>query len=200
VVGCRADLHAPLGWVRAEFELLLNEVLVDALAYALARRRDVWDTRFLTGRSPDLQSGYKLYSRAATRLAIQALENEATRHPDLGLLRTGMEVVPFVTLALAGAVFAEVGRKTYFDQPVTSYGKADFAQFYGHKLAWALHRCELPPRAAALLLDGALAHSPLYRDPNGRETLLRMRALVLEWLQAGDADDVPLVPLARTFL
>lgn len=200
VIGSRASLHAPLGWVRAEFELLLNEVLVDAVSFALAHRDDAWDSRFLVSRAPDLQSGYKLYSRAAVRLAIQALENESTRYPDLGLMRTGMEVVPFVALALAGAIFAEVGRKTYFDQPITSYGNADFARFYGSKLAWALCRCDVPPRVATLLIDSALARSALYHDPEGREKLLRMRTQVLEWLNATGADQAMPEPLARTFL
>ena len=187
--------------MRGEYELLLNEVLVEAVAFHLARQGTVWDTRYLVQRAPDLQSGYKLYSRTAAEGAVAALEREAASHPDLHLLRTGMEIVPFVDVALAGGVFAEVERKSYFDQPVTSYGNADLPRFYGLKLAWALRRCGVPTAAAALLLDGALARRPLYHDPQGRESLLRMRGLVLETL-GGEVppDDAPPQPRARTFL
>ena len=201
VIGRRANLHAPLGWVRGEYELLLNEVLVEAVAFRLARDGTVWDTRYLAQRAPDLQSGYKLYSRAAAETVVTALEGESAAHPELNLLRTGMEIVPFINVALAGGVFAEVERKSYYDQPVTSYGNADFPRFYGLKLAWALRRCAVPPAAAALLLDGALVRRPLYNDPQGRESLLRMRSLVLETLGDGTLlADTPPGPRMRTFL
>lgn len=201
VIGRRADLHAPLGWVRGEYELLLNEVLVEAVAFALAREGRVWDTRFLVNRAPDLQSGYKLFSRAAAAQAVAALEQADAAHPDLHLARTGMEVVPFVALALSGTAFAEVERKTFYDQPVTSYGRVDFTRFYGGKLAWALRTCGVPLSAAALLLDGAAAHRPLFTDPDGRAGLLALRRLVLEQLTAGTTpEEIHAEPRTRRFI
>lgn len=201
VIGRRASVHAPLGWLRGEYEWLLNEVVVEAVAFALAPREQVWDTRFLVGRVPDLQSGYKLYGRDAALRAVDALTTEADAHPELELQRTGMEIVPFVTLALAGGVFAEVERKTYHDQPVTSYGRVDRARFYGAKLAWALRACGVPPAPAALLLDGALAHRPLMTDPAARTEALALRELVLRTLADGEwPKGVPLAPSARRFL
>lgn len=182
VIGRRASVHAPLGWLRGEYEWLLNDVIVDAVAFALAKRDRAWDSRFLAARVPDLQSGYKLYSAAAARAAVMALRGESAAAPELDLLRVGMEVVPFVTLALEGAIFAEVERKTYYDQPVTSYGSVDRTVFYGRKLAWALRRCAVPPAAAATLLDSALSRRPLLTDPNGRVEALRLRELVLQTL------------------
>jgi hypothetical protein len=191
VIGRRSGVHAPLGWLRGEYELLLNDAIVDALALALGREGRAWDSRYLADRVPDLQSGYKLYSRAAAEHAAAVLESEPP-----GLLRTGMEIVPFVSLALAGAVFAEAERKAYFDQPVTSYGRLDLAQFYASKLAWAFGRCGVPPETALVILDGALARRPLYTDPDGRSSVLRMRSLVLEGLEM---DPVP-APLMRSYL
>lgn len=197
VVGRRASVHAPLGWVRGEYEVLLNEVLIDAIAFARARSGGVWDTRYLIDRVPDLQSGYKLYSRAAAERAVQALEQESAAAPELRLLRTGMEIVPFVTLALEGGIFVEVERKTYFDQPVTSYGSVDLAQFYGSKLAWALRRCEVPRPAAEVLIDGALVRRPLFCDPDGRAGLLAWRTRVLDMVSAAAS---PSHPRSRRFL
>ena len=196
VVGCRSSVHAPLGWLRGEFELLVNEVLIEGLAYALTRYARAWDTRYLTERAPDLQSGYKLYSRAAAEIAAEGLHRQAEAFPDLRLLRVGMEIVPFVEIALAGGLVGEVERKTFYDQPVTSYGSVDVARFYGSKLAWALRRCGVPSGPALTLLDGALARRPLFTDPNGRNAALRMRNLVMELL-AGSA---PPPPRVRQFL
>lgn len=199
VIGRRANVHAPLGWLRGEFELLVNEVLVEGVAYALTRQARVWDTRYLVSRAPDLQSGYKLYNRAAAEVALHALQEEALGYPDLQLLRTGMEIVPFVSIALAGGVFAEVERKTFYDQPVTSYGNVDLARFYGSKLGWSLRRCGVPTGPAVTLFDGALARRPLFTDPRGREEALRTRALLLELLDATQFE-VPSEPRMRQFL
>jgi len=199
VIGRRANVHAPLGWLRGEFELLVNEVLVEGVAYALTRYARVWDTRYLVSRAPDLQSGYKLYSRAAAEVALRALQAEAIAYPNLQLLRTGMEIVPFVSIALDGGVFAEVERKTFYDQPVTSYGNVDLARFYGSKLGWALRRCGVPTGPALTLFDGALARRPLFTDPRGREEALRTRALLLELLDATQFE-VPSEPRMRQFL
>lgn len=199
VIGRRASVHAPLGWLRGEFELLVNEVLVEGVAYALTRYARVWDTRYLVSRAPDLQSGYKLYNRAAAETALRALQGETLAHPDLQILRTGMEIVPFVSIALAGGVFAEVERKTFYDQPITSYGNVDLAQFFGSKLAWALRRCGVPTGPAVTLFDGALSRRPLFTDPRGREEALRTRALLQELL-GGERLEVPAEPRMRRFL
>ena len=184
VVGSRSDVHAALGWRRGEFEMLLNEVLVEALAMALAREGRAWDTRFLAGRYPDLQSGYKLYDRAAASLSVAALTEEPARDPSLDLRRVGMELIPFVTAALNKGVMAETLRKSFYDQPVTSYGTVDMAEFYGKKLLWALRRCVLGAEAAMTLLDGAMVRRPLFTDPDARDIALRLRRLVLEGLNA----------------
>lgn len=200
VVGSRANVHAPLGWLRGEYELLVNEVLVEALAWSLARTGGVWDTRYLSRRAPDLQSGYKLYARAAAESAVAALREEAAAYPEHHLPRTGMELVPFLTLALSGALCVEVERKTFFDQPVTSYGYVDRSQFYGAKLTWALRRCGLPAAVAALLLDAALLRRPLFTDPDGRTELLRFRAQVIGALATTDGQEIPREPVGRRYL
>jgi hypothetical protein len=199
VIGSRSNLHAPLGWLRGEFELLINEVLVEGVAYALTRQARVWDTRYLIRRAPDLQSGYKLYSRSAAELALEAIKVEALAHPELKVLRTGMEIVPFVSIALAGGIAAEVERKTLYDQPVTSYGNVDLAEFFGSKLAWALRRCAVPVGPALTLFDGALSRRPLFTDPRGREEALRTRALLIELLGEGTFE-LPAEPRQRRLL
>lgn len=197
VVGGRSTVHAPLGWVRGEYEHLVNEVVVEAVSFALAQRGQVWDTRFLPTRIPDLQSGYKLYDRRSAVLTVESLPREASAYHDLDLGRTGMEIVPFVCLALTHGLCVEVERKTFYDQPVSSYGSVDRPAFYGAKLAWALQTCRVPTDATALLLDAALIRRPLYTDPTGRPELLRFRERVLALL---GASDLCTSPLSRLYL
>lgn len=193
VIGRRSAVHPSLGWMRAEFELLCNQVIVESAAYALARSGRVWDTRFLVDRVPDLQSGYKFFNRAAAEIALHAFIHEAALHPDLDLPRIGMEVAPFLRAVLAGCRVGEVERKSWYDQPVTAYGSIDFASYYGGKLVWALRACEIPPDVVPILIDSALAVRPLFADPEGRTRALAMRRYVHERLGLPD----PGPPLLR---
>ncbi len=70
IVGRRNHPHRALGWIRAEFETLLNRVLIDAVRFTLAQRQQVLNTRYfsLSGEYPDLHSGYKVYSRRVCEL------------------------------------------------------------------------------------------------------------------------------------
>ena len=65
VIGARPSLEKPMGWVREQWELLTNKVLLDLVNFSLAQKGAVVDERFWGSQSPDLQSGYRLYSREA---------------------------------------------------------------------------------------------------------------------------------------
>lgn len=180
VVGSRWSVEAPLGWRRAGYEALVNEIIIDALQIALARAGRTWDSRFLTSRIPDLQSGYKLYNRAACLLLTRALTEEREQHPDLDLGRVGMEVVPFCRIVLLGGGAAEVLRKTWRSQPRTSYGHLDLSLFFGSKLAWVLRACQVPPGALEALVDGPLIRSPLSADPVAAASLAEFRRFLFQ--------------------
>src|SRR5262245_52347998 len=70
--GRRNQPHRALGWIRGEFEALLNRLLVDAVRFALAQRQQVLNTRYfsLAEEYPDLHSGYKVYSRKVCELMV----------------------------------------------------------------------------------------------------------------------------------
>ncbi len=197
-IGRRSRVDAPLGWVRAECEWLLNEITIEAVSHALARTDRVWDTRFLVERVPDIQSGYKLYNRDAAARARHALTNAAAAHPDLPMLRIGMELAPFVRVVLDGGVIVEAERRAFFDQPVSSYTRERFAYFYGDKLAWVLRECGTSPENALLLFDGALGRRPLYTDGGGRALLLELRTRVLAQLHSAHLAAV--TPVTRAFV
>lgn len=190
VVGARGNVAAPLGWRRAVYEDLVNEVVIDLLQQRLALQGQAWDSRFLPGRVPDLQSGYKLYSRAAAQAALAAFEAEEAAHPDLDLGRVGMELVPFVSIVLAGGLIGQVERKTWRVQPRTSFGQVDLARFFGCKTAWVVRRCAVDAAVLLPLLDGPLMRSPLLTDPAMHASAMQFRRLV--WQLAAGREPGPL--------
>jgi hypothetical protein len=198
IVGRRATLHPPLGWLRGEMETVANAVLVEALQFSLARRGRVLPRHYWAADVPDLQSGYKLFSRAACETAVRALTEAEQAHPDLQPFRRGMELLPFAAVLDAGGIAGEASRYTYYDQPVTSYGRVDRPRFFGDPLALSLQLLAIPPDAARSLFDNALARSALMTDPSGRQELLALRRHTLETLATLGGEEVGDVPEPRT--
>jgi hypothetical protein len=168
----------------------------------LARHGRVLPRQYWAADVPDLQSGYKLYSRAACAEAVRALRKADQERPELQPLRRGMEILPFAAVCAAGGIAGEAPRATYYDQPVTSYGRVDRVRFFGDPLAWSLRELEVAPDAARGILDNALARSTLMTDPDGRRELLALRRHTLETLAAlrgVEAEDLP-EPHTRQFL
>jgi hypothetical protein len=181
-VGRRNHRHRALGWIRGEFETLLNRVLVDAVRFALAQRQQVLNTRYfsLTGDCPDLHSGYKVYSR---KVCERMVEQPWERPPWVGpeIYRYGVEAVPFVEGVMAGAVVGEITRLT---QEPEFTGHAGFTQpeTNGAVLLWTFLRLDIQVSHAAALLDNHIPRLTLWTDPEGRESLLQLRRVVLEKL------------------
>lgn len=202
VIGRRTAVHPPLGWLRGEYERVVNALLVEALQYSLARCGRVLPRQYWAAEVPDLQSGYKLYSRAACEEAVRALRHAEQQQPELQLLRRGMEILPFTAVCAASGIAGEAPRLTFFDQPVTSYGRVDRVRFFGDPLAWSFGELDVPPQAARGLFDNALARSELMTDPEGRRELLALRRHTLETLaklRGEEPQDVP-DPCGRQFI
>jgi hypothetical protein len=198
VVGRRTAVHPPLGWLRGEYELAVNAILVEALQFSLARRGRVLPRQYWAAEAPDLQSGYKLYSRAACAEALRALRTAEEERPELQPFRRGMELLPFAAVCAAGGVTGEIPRLTYFDQPVTSYGRVDRVRFFGDPLAYALDELEVSADAARRIFDNSLARSALMTDPTGRQELLALRLHTLQTLAALSGEDLGEIPEPRT--
>jgi hypothetical protein len=182
IVGSRNHPHRALGWIRGEFETLLNRVLVDSARFALAQRQHVLNTRYfsLSGEYPDLHSGYKVYSRRVCELMVERLWE---RPPWVGpeIYRYGVEAVPFIEGVMAGAIVGEITRLT--QEPHFS-GHDAFARpkTNGSILLWTFLRLGIEPHQAAALLDNHLPRLTLWTDPQGRAFLLDLRRYVLEGL------------------
>ncbi len=184
VSGGRPDRARPLGFERAEYELITDRVLWQALQYHAAQQgRHLTSAYFAAhGEVPDIQSGYKVYSAAAARVVATALDPE---HDGAGIGRWGVETAPAVEILAAGGVLGVAARRTYQEQPVSGFRGVDAQRLYAQPLAWALRRLEVPAAVAAAMLDGALLRSPLVFDFRRRDEVLAVREAVLEALGGG---------------
>ena len=198
VIGARRSRHRPMGWVRGELEALLDRVMLDALAYALARQGRALDLSHCQSRNsvPDLSSGYKVYGREIAKALF--LEHE----PQMACLSApdywhyGPEMVSIVEGILAGAVIGEMQRLTWDGQPTTSFGEFDHLSFHGELLAWVCSRLELPLQVAAQFYDNCVPGTSLRTTAQGRDLLVSLRHYALARVQAYRKQSGPL-PAAR---
>jgi hypothetical protein len=173
IIGRRHNLHAPLGFQRAEFEIWSNRCLLEACQFRLGLDRRVFDRKLCSAYAdhPDFQSGYKLYSRAVVENFLPLVLDPP--ETDREIIWHGSEVVPVVATVLMGATIAEVTRMTAGEQPISGYGGIDRAAFYGGKLNWAFRRLEIDPEPAQKILQNHLARSKLFWSAEGRDELIR---------------------------
>lgn len=188
VNGGRRDLHRPLGFVRGQYEVLVNDIVWHALQFALARQGRVLNEQYLplSYPVPDFQSGFKLYSRAAAEKLVTASENV-----EPGMLRWGCEVLAVVETLLAGGVMGEINRITLDAQPLSTYGGEESRlRIYGTLLRWALQRLGLGAQEAQQLIDNALARLLLRRQAEWREELLTLRRQVVSEISKDTPSDL----------
>ncbi|MBI3325568.1 MAG: hypothetical protein HYZ81_02535 [Nitrospinae bacterium] len=180
IIGRRNHPNRTLGFVRGEYETLLNRVLVEAVCYTLAQQKTVLKTQYFpfSGDAPDLHSGYKLYSRSICELMVQ---RPWELSPWVGgeIYRYGVEAVPFVEGALAGAIVGEITRLT---REARFTGHSGFAkpETNAGVMLWTFLRLGIGPQQGAAILDNHLSRLTLWTDPRGREDLLQLRRFVLE--------------------
>ncbi|MBM3498109.1 MAG: hypothetical protein FJX74_05505 [Armatimonadetes bacterium] len=188
-VGSRPRPQMALGWVRGEYELLLNRVLVEACNVHLATQGTHIDLRYSLPetRYPDFQSGYKLYTRASARLNVEALRAAHDREPTAEVSQWGAEFVTVTELLLAGHLPVEVSRVSYDEQPQTTFDERDRVRAFGRQFAWLFRRLGTPSPLAQAILDNALAQSPVRFASGLWSESLRLR----EYVQTDAFPDSP---------
>jgi hypothetical protein len=182
IVGRRNHPHRVLGWIRGEFEMLLNRVLVDAVRFALAQRQQVLKTQYfsLVGEYPDLHSGYKVYSRKICELMAQ----HAWEYPPwvgTEIFRYGVEAVPFVEGVMAGAIVGEITRLTQ-EPHFSGHGAFARPETNASVLLWTFLRLGIGAHHAIAILDNHMPRLVLWTEPQGRAVLLELRRYVMERL------------------
>lgn len=180
-VGCRGTLTRPMGAARGHLEAVLNRLTVEAVNARLAEDGSAVDERFTAryGRVIDFQSGYKLYSRAAAQVVIEALRAADAAEPELRVMRWAVEFIPTVELLLRGFTPAALYRLTWDGQPQTTFDGSDLPRAYSQQIAWLFARLGTPAGIGLRLLDNELEACEYLASPHGPEHLATIRAQVV---------------------
>ncbi len=181
VLGARRSRQRPMGWLRGELELLLDQVTLDAVQYYLARREHALSlTLCMHSEGVDLNSGYKLYGRDLAHKLFVEDEPEYAGISEADYWHYGPETCPVVEALLAGALLAEVPRLTWDGQPTTSFGSIDPTRLYGCMFRWLFSRLDIPLDAAACWYDNRSAGLSLRSTQEGSALLTDLRSFALE--------------------
>jgi len=181
VLGCRSSRHRPMGFLRGEHEELADRILLDALQYYAAVSGEPLRLEFVTtiAEVPDFHSGYKLFSRESAVRALLASPELADQSPDC-YFRHAVEAVMVVESIVRGGLLVAVGRSTFNEQPISTFGQYERCQLVADMIVWPCKRLRVPPPFVEQwlanhippLLLGTLA-------PQGRAELERITNLVL---------------------
>jgi hypothetical protein len=180
VLGCRSSRHRPMGFLRGEHEELADRMLLDALQYHAAVSGEPLRLEFVTTITelPDFHSGYKLFSRESAVRALLALPELAGQSADC-YFRHAVEAVMIVEMIVRGGLLVAVGRSTFNEQPMSTFGQYERCQLVADMIVWPCKRLGVPPSFVEQwlanhippLLLGTLA-------PQGRAELKRISNLV----------------------
>ncbi|NLB55814.1 MAG: glycosyltransferase [Lentisphaerae bacterium] len=173
-IGRRTSIHRHLGFERGEFEVMMNEFSFAAATFSAARSGFVFDTQFFAGYDlvPDMQTGFKCYTRDTACLMITSVEQLAVQ--DLDIQRHGAEIPPIIETLLAKGTIGEINRVSWENQPITTYDSKNRIEVKGTVLAWVLMRSALPLEVAKQLLANAIARRTLAKEENGMDTLKKI--------------------------
>lgn len=183
VIGRRRDLRRPLGMWRAEFEAILCYVEWESVKFHLAQQGKTLNSQWLSayGWIPDLESGYKVYSREAAQLAVTSIRKAAEEHEDLQMGRFGVETVPNIELLAAGGIIGETSRLAHEDQPLTTFASGTpLPRLYANQSLFVFRRLEIPAEAARQLVDNSIPRTLLARSSEGLQLANEYRSLVFE--------------------
>ncbi len=183
-IGRRSSVHRHLGFVRGEYEWAMNEVVFEAVKFALAREGKTVNTQYFAAYEPvpDMQTGFKCYTRATAQLLVDALQRASQETPDLDVRRHGAEIPVIVETLLRGGTIGEVTRLAWENQPLTTYDLAGRVQVKGTVLVWALRRADVPLSVARQLLANAIARRLMAKEEKGLSDLLSLANWTLDKL------------------
>jgi len=181
VLGRRSSKHRPMGLLRGELEELADRILLDALYYDAARNGRPLPLEYATAHEeyPDFHSGFKLYSSGVLESVFLSEPERCGLDTD-AYYRHGCEAVATVEALQAGARLVLVGRSTFNEQPVSSFGQYDRGRMVADKIIWPCKRLGVPAPFVDQWLRNHMPRLLLNTlAPEGKEELLQIRRLVL---------------------
>ncbi len=196
VAGRRVDVHRSIGWIRGEFEALLNRLTLAALTHRLAAEGRVLDLRFLSAYAepPDFMSGYKLYSAGVCRMMAENDWQAVLPTSAADLYRYGMEQFPLIEGVLAGAAVGEVLRLAGDDRKVSGHGRYTEPSVKAGLALWVLRRLDISAEAAVSMTENATARGRLHTDPVGVPLLESFCEVLYQGLREYWSGPVPRKP------
>ncbi len=185
VIGRRAHIGRSVGMARADFEVILSRVTLEALKFHLARKGRALDLRFLSGYEevPDFLSGYKIVSRSLAELMVRRDWQEILPRRTIDLYRYGMELIPLVEGAIRGALLGEVQRLVGEERSLSGHGRLADPRVNAGLALWLFLRLRIPGEAALTILDNAIEGATLAWDDERRTSLLQFRNHILSGLR-----------------
>jgi hypothetical protein len=139
---------------------------------------------------PDFHSGYKCFSRGITEHIFASPPNLAGCDAD-AYYRHAIEAVMTVEAHKGGAILAAVSRRTFDEQPISSFASINRIRLAADLILWPCKRLGVPAAFVSQWLDNHLPALLLGTlAPQGRDELLAIRDMVLAGygLPAGGPD------------
>ncbi|MDQ3249568.1 MAG: hypothetical protein M3Q45_10250 [Chloroflexota bacterium] len=181
VLGSRLSRHRPLGFLRGEQEELANRILMDALQYDAAHTGQPLILQFVGPPDDvlDAHSGYRLFSRTTAEKVFLSPPTLAGCS-ESAYYRHACEAVSLIEALQSGAILATVNRRTFDEQPISSFARLDRAQLAADMIIWPCKRLNVPGSFVQQWLTNHLPRLLLGTlVPQGRAELLAIRNQVL---------------------
>ncbi len=190
VLGNRLSRHHSLGFLRGEQEELANRILLDALHYAAVLHNHPLALHYATTIDdvPDFHSGYKFFSRR-TAEDIFLSEAKLASCDEAAYYRHACEAVMVVEAIEQGATLATINRRTFDEQPTSTFARIERSQLAADMIIWPCKRLGVPGHFVAQWLANHMPRLLLGTlIPQGRAELLAIRRLVLRAFEIDDLE------------
>ena len=137
VLGNRISRHRPMGFARGDLEELADRVLLDALTYHAAQTDHPLRLEYANtlDEFPDFHSGYKVFSRASAQ-DVFSTEPELANCSETCYYRHACEAVMIVKCLTQNGYLGVVNRRTFNEQPITTFGLYNRQQLIADKILW----------------------------------------------------------------
>jgi hypothetical protein len=182
ILGNRISRHRPMGFARGDLEELADRVLLDALTYHAAQTDHPLRLEYANtlDEFPDFHSGYKVFSRASAQ-DIFLSEPELATCSETCYYRHACEAVMIVKCLTQQGYLGVVNRRTFNEQPITTFGLYNRQQLIADKIIWPCKHLKIPAHFVKQWLDNHIPRLLLGTlVPEGKKELAGIRKIVME--------------------
>jgi len=165
-------------------------VLLDALTYHATQTNTPLRLEYanLLGEFPDFHSGYKVFSRASAQDVFLS-KPELANCSETSYYRHACEAVMVVKCLTQKGYLGVVNRRTFNEQPITTFGLYNRQQLIADKIIWPCKYFNIPPHFVKQWLDNHIPRLLLGTlVPEGKEELASIRRIVMEAFDAENED------------